>query len=144
MPSVRRSFMILPLLALGASLASCGNGVRTTATVSTIDHTCEIIESTTRQVDDPRGSGAKIEAKEMKSKTGECKSVAEWKEVRAKRNKLVEGTADVHVSYRAPDGSYQTGTLTYTGGDDEFYELKAGDTLPIKVDPENPKRIWKA
>ena len=132
------------LIALGASLAGCGNGVRTEATVATIDHNCEIIESVTREVKDPRGGGGPIEAQEMKSKKGECKSVGEWKEVRSKRNKLVDGTADVHVTYRAPDGSFQTGTVTYTGQEDEFYELKAGDPLPIMVDAENPRRIWKA
>lgn len=137
-------FALAPLLALGAALAGCGSGVRTAATVTTIDRTCEIIESVTRQVDDPRGGEVKLEAKEMTSKTGECRSVAEWEEVRSKRNKMVDGTAAIHVSYRAPDGSYQTGTVEFTGRDDEFYELKAGDQLDIMVDGENPERIWKA
>lgn len=133
------------ILACSAMLAGCGaSGVRTEATVATIDHTCEIIESVTREVKDPRGGGGTIQAAEMSSKKGECKSVGEWKEVRAKRSKNVDGTADVHVTYTAPDGSFQSGTVTFTGRDDEFYELKAGDRLDIKVDPQDPTRIWKA
>ena len=144
MPLAVRRPLALMITGSALLLGGCASGVPTEATVSTIDHTCEIVERVSREIEDPRGGGGTIEAAEQTTRKGECKSVGEWKEVRAKRNKLVEGTADVHVSYRAPDGSYQTGTLTYTGRDDEFYELKAGDTLPIKVDPENPKRIWKA
>ncbi|WP_205481277.1 hypothetical protein [Sphingomonas arenae] len=142
MPS--RPILAATLIALAATLAGCANGVPTEATVATIDHTCEIIEKVSREVKDPRGGGGTIEATEQSSRKGECKSVGEWKEVRSKRNKQVEGTADVHVTYRAPDGSFQTGTVTYTGRDDEFYELKAGDPLKIMVDAEDPKRIWKA
>jgi len=139
-----RPILAVSMIAFGASLAGCANGVQTEATVATIDHTCEIIEKVSREVEDPRGGGGTIQATEQSTRKGECKSVGEWKEVRAKRDKLVEGTADVHVTYRAPDGSFQTGTVTYTGRDDEFYELKAGDSLPIMVDAENPKHIWKA
>lgn len=139
-----RPTLATALLTIGAALAGCASGVPTEATVATIDHTCEIIEKVSRQVKDPRGGGGTIEATEQSTRKGECKSVGEWKEVRSKRDKLVEGTADVHVTYRAPDGSFQTGTVTYTGRDDEFYELKAGDPLPIMVDAEDPTRIWKA
>ena len=79
-----RVLTFLGAVAGGALLTGCGvETVAGKATVSTIDRTCEIIESTTRQVDDPRTKGAKLEAAELESKTGDCKSVAEWDEVRS-------------------------------------------------------------
>ena len=144
--AVRRSSSIASALVAAALLAGCGfEGAPATATVVMIDRQCEIIESTRRQVDDPRGSGVKLDAAEMRSTTGECKSVGEWQEVRKKRNKMVDGTAAVHVEYQAPqDGSFQTATLNFTGRDDEFYKLNAGDTIPILVAADDPKRIRKA
>ena len=146
MPSlVRRSFASA-LVAGALLLGGCGfEGAPATATVVTIDRECKIIESTRREIDDPRGSGTKIDAQEMRSLKGECKSVGEWEEVRKKRKKTVDGTAAVHVEYQAPqDGSFQTATLNFTGRDDEFYELNAGDTIPILVASDDPKRIRKA
>ena len=132
-------------LAGGALLAGCGvETVAAKATVSTIDRTCEIIETTTRQVDDPRTKGAKLDAAEMESKTGDCKSVAEWDEVRTKRTKKVQGTALVHVDYVAPDGSAHSSTLEFDGRDDEFYELRAGDEIDIRIAKSDPTRIRKA
>jgi hypothetical protein len=127
-------------------LAGCGfDGAPAQATVMTIDRECQIIESTRREVEDPRGSGAKIDAREMRTTTGPCKSVDEWEEVRKKRTKTVDGKAAVHIEYQAPqDGSFQTATLNFTGRDDEFYELKAGDTVNILVATDDPKRVRKA
>ena len=146
MPSPARRPLVASLLAGSLLLAGCGfEGAPATATVVTIDRVCQIIESTRRQVDDPRGSGVKLDAAEMRSTKGECKSVGEWEEVRKKRKKMVDGTAAVHVEYQAPqDGSFQTATLEFTGRDDEFYELNAGDTIPILVATDDPKRIRKA
>ena len=137
-----RKLLFLPLL---APLASCGSsGLPAKATVMTIDHECTIIESERKPIDDPRGSGVKLDAQTNKILKGECKSVDEWQEVRKKRSKKVDGTAAVHVEYQAPqDGSYRTGTLNFTGRDDEFYELKAGDTVDILVAEDDPDRIRK-
>ncbi|MFL6734964.1 MAG: hypothetical protein ACJ8EY_09745 [Sphingomicrobium sp.] len=142
MQSRNRILFTAPLL---GAVAACGSpGLPAKATVVTIDHECVIIESTGRSVDDPRGGG-QINASEMRTTKGECKSVDEWAEVRKKRNKKVDGTAAVHVEYRAPqDGSFRTGTLNFTGRDDEFYELKAGDTIDIVVAKDNPDRIRKS
>jgi hypothetical protein len=144
--SSRRSLRLLALLPAAVMLASCGfDGEPVLATVVTIDRECQIVESTRRQVDDPRGSGAKIEAAEMRTMKGSCKSVPEWQEVRKKRNKRVDGTAAVHVEYRAPqDGSFRTATLNFTGRDDEFYELNAGDTVNILVAKDDPTQVRKA
>ena len=62
------------VLSFVAGIAGCtlvaGCGVETVAgkaTVSTIDRTCEIIETTTHQIDDPRAKGSKLDAAEMKA-----------------------------------------------------------------------------
>jgi hypothetical protein len=137
---------ILVIAPACAFLASCGApGLPAKATVTLIDRKCDIIETIEREVDDPRGSGATLKAHEMNSKTGECKSVDEWDEVREKRSKAVKGTAAVHVEYQAPqDGSYRQATLNFTGRDDEFYELNAGDSVDIIVAADDPGKIRKA
>ena len=62
-----------------------------------------------------------------------------------KRTKQVQGTALVHVSYVAPqDGSVHSATLEFDGRDDEFYELKAGDEVDIRIAKNDPNRIRKA
>lgn len=141
-----RHLVITVLAPAGALLAGCGTpGLPAKATVTTIDRKCDIIETIEREVDDPRGSGVKLKAHEMNSKTGECKSVEEWAEVRSKRSKAVKGTAAVHVEYQAPqDGSYRQATLTFTGRDDEFYDLNAGDSFDILVAAHDPAKIRKA
>lgn len=146
MPFDVRKSIILVVVPAGVLLAGCGApGLPAKATVTTIDRMCDIIETIEREVDDPRGSGVKLKAHEMNSKTGECKSVEEWAEVRKKRTKAVKGTAAVHVEYQAPqDGSYRQATLNFTGRDDEFYELNAGDSVDIIVAADDPKRIRKA
>ena len=51
----------------------------------------------------------------------------------------LEGKAAVSITYTAPqDGSFQTGRLDYTGHDDQFYQLKAGDRISIRVERKNP------
>ena len=141
---LNRRLLLLPLPA--ALLAGCAaEGLPAEAMVTTIDRKCEIIETIRREIDDPRGSGVKLDAQEMKSTTGDCKSVEEWAEVRSKRTKMVQGTAAVHIDYRAPqDGSYHSATLNFTGRDDEFYELSAGDTVAIIVSNSDPTKIRKA
>ncbi|MEO7364923.1 MAG: hypothetical protein ABIW03_01230 [Sphingomicrobium sp.] len=140
-----RYIIVLALIPSGALLAGCSaGGLPAKATVTTIDRKCEIIESITREVDDPRAPGHKLKAHEMNSSTGACDSVEEWAEVRAKRTKKVAGTADIHVTYQAPqDGSYHDATLTFTGRDDEFYDLRAGDSVNIVVAKNDPARVRK-
>lgn len=54
------------------------------------------------------------------------------------------GKAIVKVSYTAPqDGSYQTSQLEFTGRDEEFYKLKAGDQIDILVSNEDRTKIIK-
>ena len=141
-----RRIVILVAAPAGLLLAGCGvPGLPAKATVTTIDRKCDIIETIDRQVEDPRGSGVKLKARELNSKTGECKSVEEWAEVRKKRSKDVKGTAAVHVEYQAPqDGSYRQATLNFTGRDDEFYDLNAGDSIDILVAAKDPAKIRKA
>jgi hypothetical protein len=143
--AIRQTALLCAALSIGPLAGCAAEGVPAQATVTTIDRECEIIESIKREVDDPRGSGTKIEAQEMNSLTGDCKSVEEWAEVRSKRTKRVQGTAAVHVDYQAPqDGSYHSATLNFTGRDDEFYELNAGDTVTIVVSKDDPTKIRKA
>ena len=140
-----RHLTLLPILS-STLLAGCAaEGLPAQAIVTTIDRKCEIIETIRHEIDDPRGSGVKLDAQEMNSTTGDCKSVDEWAEVRSKRTKLVQGTAAVHVDYQAPqDGSYHSATLNFTGRDDEFYELSAGDSVAIIVARDDPAKIRKA
>jgi hypothetical protein len=137
--------MFVSLMSSSMLLGGCSmGGLPAKATVTTIDRTCEIIETIKHEVDDPRAPGHKIVAQENNSMTGECDSVEEWAEVKAKRTKKVVGTAKVHVDYQAPqDGSYHSATLNFTGRDDEFYTLRAGDSVDILVAKDNPDKIRK-
>ena len=74
----------------------------------------------------------------------DCNSTDEFKDISSakKRGKDVDGTAVVKVSYTAPqDGSSRTSELKFTGRDDEFYKLKAGDEVAILVSNEDPAKI---
>jgi hypothetical protein len=106
-----------------------------TASVAYIDRTCNFIETTTNE--DGR--------KTARGLTDSCNSTDEWEKVREKRSKKISGSATVHVSYTAPqDGSYRSSELHFTGRDDEFYELKAGDEVRILVSNTDPAKIRKA
>ncbi|HUP66637.1 MAG TPA: hypothetical protein VM145_00285 [Sphingomicrobium sp.] len=105
---------------------------RVKATVTTIDRTCNFVETT-------------FEGKKAVSSRGysdSCNSTNEWAKVRENRNKKISGHATVHVSYLAPqNGSPQTGEFELTGGDDAFYDIKAGDEISILVSKSDPTRI---
>jgi hypothetical protein len=119
-----------------AALSACGSSNYTTAkaSISTIDRSCDFIE-TTKEAGRTTARGY----------TDSCNSTDEWSSVREKRNKVVSGRATVHVSYTAPkDGSYQTAELKFDGRDEEFYKLKAGDEIDILVSNVDPKKIYKA
>lgn len=105
------------------------------ASVFMIDRKCNFIETTT----EPGGR------KTARGVTDDCKSSEEWGEVREKRSKDVSGSAVVHVEYVAPqDGRSHTSQLKYTGRDDEFYDLKAGDQINVLVRNDNPDQVIKA
>ena len=142
---VGRLSFLLGIAPAGALLAGCGApGLPAKATVTLIDRKCEIIETIKNQETDPRGKPIKVQM-EVNRSTGECKSVDEWEKLRTKRTKDVQGTATVHVDYQAPqDGSAHSGTLTFTGRDDEFYKLNAGDSIDIFVAPDDPAKIRKS
>ncbi len=104
------------------------------ASVYLIDRTCNMTEVTTA----PDGRTT------ARGYSDSCNSIDEWETVREKRNKVVSGKAVVHVAYTAPqDGSSQTSKLDFTGRDDEFYELKAGDEIDVLVSNDNPGKILK-
>lgn len=130
---------------IAAGLSGCGaNGLPAKATVSTIDRTCAIVSTKTTSLEGPDGR-KKVISQEKSNRKGDCRSVDEWEDVRTKKKQKVDGTAVVHLDYHAPgDGSYRVGELRFTGLDDEFYDLKAGDEIQIMVAKDDPTRIWKA
>lgn len=108
------------------------------ASVSYIDRTCDFVETS-----------EKAGVKTARSVTDSCDSTGEWDKVRAavrdKRRKKIAGSETVHLTYSAPqDGSYRTAELKFTGSDDEFYELQAGDEVRILVSNSDPSKIVKA
>ena len=104
------------------------------ASVVMIDRMCNFVE--TSQEDGQRVA---------RGVTDSCNSTDEWETVKDKRNKVVSGTAVVHLTYIAPqDGSQQTSELKFDGRDDEFYELKAGDEIEVLVSNHDPSKVTKA
>lgn len=121
------------------SVSNAGHYKPAMATVSTIDRTCDFIETRT----DPTGQKSSSEL------TDSCNSTDEWDkardDVKAGRRKKISGSETVHFSYAAPqDGSYRTAELKFDGGDDEFYDLVAGSQFKILVDDQDPSKIRKA
>jgi hypothetical protein len=110
------------------------------ATVSTIDRTCNYVETTR----DPMTN--KVES--ATGRTDSCSLTDEWEKQRDEirnTNKRFSGDAVVHVSYTAPqDGSYRTADLHFTGRDDEFYDLQAGSEIAVLVNNTDPSKIKKA
>ncbi|SRR3954453_6113163 len=112
----------------------------TKATVTTIDRTCDYVETTrdpdTNKVESARGL------------TDSCSATDEWEKQRdtiRKSGKRFAGDAAVHVSYTAPqDSSYRTADLHFTGRDDEFYDLQAGSEINVLVSNSDPSKIIKA
>ncbi len=105
------------------------------AQVYLIDRTCDYTETRTEADGTTTARGM----------NGSCSGVEEWETVREKRTKVVSGKAVVHLSYTAPqDGITHTSKLNFTGRDDEFYELKAGDQLDVLVSAADPDKVIKA
>lgn len=116
-------------LAPTALLAACSSSVPTTATVTTIDRSCTIIETSfTRGPDGEKLEGTQEEVRRYKV---DCNEIDDLDEVKRKRSKSVDGTADINFVYTGPHGKQHNGTLTFTGRDGEFYDLKAGEPLRI-------------
>jgi len=106
-------------------------------TIAYIDRTCEFTET--------ERSGASKSTHEV---TDKCDSTGEWQkvrdEVRNRHGKKVMGDATMHVSYISPqDGVSREGELKFTGRDDEFYQLQAGDMIDILVSKSDPSKIKK-
>lgn len=132
--------LLLATLAASAMLSGCGNSVPAQAMVMTIDRTCTIVEKTKFTGLDGKdlpGSG-----QEVRTYEGECHEIDNWDEVKRKRGMNLKGRAEIHLSYAGPDGRQHTGTIKVTGQDAEFYDLKAGDSVGIMVDPDQPDRIF--
>ena len=133
------SFALLrPLTAM--FIVACAAGCsptadRVKATVTTIDRTCDFVETTFE--------GKK--AISARGYTDSCNSTDEWAKLREKRNKKISGHATIHVSYVAPaDGAEHTGEFKVTGRDDAFYELKAGSEVEILVSKTDPAKFRQA
>ena len=126
----------LVVIAACAGAAACSpTADKVKATVTTIDRTCDFVETTFE--------GKK--AISARGYTDSCNSTEEWAKVREKRNKKIAGKATIHVSYVAPaDGAEHTGEFKITGGDDAFYEVKAGDVIEIFVSKSDPTKIRQA
>ena len=100
------------------------NTLPVTATVEKIDRTCLLVDN---------GSGA--------TAYGSCGQRAFFNQQAFRNGKRedLEGKASVTIFYTAPqDGSFQSGSIALTGHDDGFYDLKAGDPMPIRVDKADP------
>ena len=127
---------IVLVVAVGAAGAidTTSNYKPTDATVYRIDRTC----SFTRVYE---GGTEKKRPEQVKQ---DCSATDEFKKIagEAKRSIDVDGKAVVRVSYAAPqEGSSRTSELKFDGHDEEFYKLRAGDTLKILVANKNPDKI---
>lgn len=107
------------------------------AEVTRIERECSFTITETRE------NGRKI----ARGETDSCNSTEEFAKYKAnpdKRPMNVAGTAKVKVSYVSPvDQSDQMGTLTFNGRDEEFYRLKAHDTIKIGVAKDGSGNIRK-
>ena len=113
------------------SCARSSNMVSARATVVTIDRTCIFIAQ------DDRHSRSEEDC----NATPEFRSIADS----GNRSKRVDGKAVIHVVFPSPkDGSTVAADLHFTGREDEFYDLKAGDTVAIRVDRNDPTKIRAA
>lgn len=132
-----RIVLLLTVAPLALSVTACGNSVPATAMVTTIDRKCTIVEQAyTESPTGNRTMGAK------RNYEGECHEIDDWETVKKKRGMNLKGKAEVHLSYVGPDGKSHTGTIKVDGRDAEFYDLKAGDSVQIMMDPDQPERIY--
>jgi hypothetical protein len=128
----------LPAVLLGA----CSKGVPATATITSIERTCTIVE---RSLPDDPEVAARAKGRMIQSeRKGRCDEVDEWAEVKQSKSKKIEGEATIHFAYAGPDGKQHVGSFEVTGADDAFYALSLGDSLPIEFDEDQPERNWRA
>ena len=116
-----------------AALAGCdSNTIPVKATVLSIDRTCTFI---TRDA-------AKTESDEPCSTTPEFREFADKGKLGKER---LIGNEVMHLSWTAPaDGSMHYGDLKFTGRDDEFYTVNAGDLMDIRIKKDDPSMFRRA
>lgn len=134
--------LAVAMMMMGAALAlqGCGNSVPATAMVTTIDRTCTIVEKTKLTGVDGKelpGSGEEIRRYE-----GECHEIDDWDEVKRGRGMNLDGKAEIHLVYAGPDGKQHNSSVRVTGQDSEFYDLKAGDSVEVRLNPDKPEQVW--
>lgn len=130
-------FAMVMVAGIGAysAIGRASNYAPAKASVFMIDRKCQFVQTTA----EPGGR------KTARGITDDCKSSEEWGEVREKRTKDVSGTAVVHIQYVAPqDGRSHTSQIEFTGRDDEFYAIKAGDEIEVLVRNDNLDKVIKA
>lgn len=131
----------LTLMMLAGGIAACGtvdpetDWGPTKATIFRIDRLC-----TSKYI-----FGAPDKPDEQVTNTRDCQMSPAFLKAASKqagRANYVHATATVKVTYIAPqDRTQHTGEVIFTGADDQFYALKAGDTLPILVSRTDPETI---
>ena len=120
------AFAFIAIATMGAMNAyeRNANFAPVTAKIWTIKRTCNFTVTTSDY------NGKQIGA--AKSDTTDCEDTPEFSSIRETRSKRVDGTAVVKFSYTSPvDNSFQSGEFKYDGGDDEFYNLHADQTITI-------------
>lgn len=132
-----RSLFLLSLVPIMLPLAGCGNSAAATAMVTTIDRKCTIIEQSYQE-----SSTGKRKLGDKRSYEGECHEIDDWNEVKKKRAMDLKGKAEIHLAFTGADGKPHTGTVKVDGQDAQFYDLKAGDSVKVKYDPEKPDHVW--
>lgn len=144
------------LLAAAVSLAGCGESpwVPVDANIYLIDRSCEFVVTESR---DPFAEGAsttgvpigtpQVDARkyDVRATTDDCHATDEFAKIQLNpkgRVKDIKGKATVRVTFKSPiDQSVQTGSFDITGKDDEFYMLKANETIKIRVDKRDHSKI---
>ena len=134
-------FSLFVLAAPAALLSACSSGVPATATITSIERSCTIVEQA--MPEDPEVA-ARTKGRPIQSeRKGRCDEVEEWAEVKRTKSKKIEGEATIHFAYAGPDGRQHSGSFHVTGGDDDFYDLSLGDPVEIKFAKDDPSRAWR-
>ena len=121
------------LVVTATALGGCdSNTIPVKATVLSIDRTCTFIAH----------NDAKTETEEPCSATPEFREFADKGKPRGSR---LIGNEVMHLSWTAPaDGSMHYGDLKFTGRDDEFYTVNAGDLIAIRIKKDDPSMFRRA
>ena len=107
------------------------------ASVSYIDRTCDFLETTEK-------AGVKTARALSDSATLRANGTRSAKRSATSAERRSPAQRQCNLTSTAPqDGSYRTAELKFTGRDDEFYELQAGDEVRIMVNNSDPSKIVK-